>query len=213
MDETEQAAWRQEVRRLEQEIRKCDDGGLRARWASGKQMLKLRVGDRLPNGALNRAAKILKVHRSELTSRMKFAEKYPTEKQFTTVSSKSWFEIRQKALTDTPKAKKKEKTRGKLLQCALRDADALSLFASPLPAEDQFGLRLVAGVIVYLMTDSERILCAHQAIASLSGGPLTEKDDEVLRQTTDLIENRTPDREDIKREWEHIEGGAMSAEL
>jgi len=181
--------------RLEKEIRKSDGGGLRARWESGKLMLSDRQGKRLPNGALARYAKLLKVHPSELTARMKFAEKFPTEEQLTTVISKfqSWFDIKQKALTDTPKAKK-EKTWSQHLRCARKDFQRLYKCASTEAAEENKLFREIVEAICYVVTPGARIRLACAFIGKVSGGHLTAKDHEALRELVETIEEiRTDD--------------------
>jgi hypothetical protein len=145
MDDIEQVAWAEELKRLEKEIRKSDDGGLHLRWESGREMLRLRGGKRLPNGYLRNMEKAFKVHRSELTSRMKFAEKFPTEEQLTTVSSKSWFEIRQKVLTDTPKGGKT--TASAVILRAYKAVRHLSDTCAVLTAEDHKVLHDLADLI------------------------------------------------------------------
>jgi hypothetical protein len=121
-------------------IRKGDDDALRARWESGRLMLASRRGKRLDNGVLARYASALKTSTSELTSRQKFAEKYPercpTQPELLMyvrsrrpaawngdrLPSKAhivtWNEIRTTLLTDTPRGKK-EPNASALLKDAL----------------------------------------------------------------------------------------------
>jgi hypothetical protein len=90
---------------LEDVVIKSDGEGLRARWESGRYMLTLRKGKQLPNGLRDLLAKELGIGGSELTARMKFAEKYPSEQEVTDAIGKfkSWYAITQQALTDTPR--------------------------------------------------------------------------------------------------------------
>jgi hypothetical protein len=90
---------------LEDVVIKSDGEGLRARWESGRYMLTLRKGKQLPNGLRDLLAKELGIGGSELTDRMKFAEKYPSEQEVTDAIGKfkSWYAITQQALTDTPR--------------------------------------------------------------------------------------------------------------
>ncbi len=99
--------WQGEMRRLEDAVQKSDGEGLRARWESGRYMLALRKGKQLPPGVLGELATNLDVHRSELTARMKFASKFPSEAKVTKAISKfrTWYEIKQNALTDKPRPK------------------------------------------------------------------------------------------------------------
>jgi hypothetical protein len=100
----------QELDRLEQKIRSSDDDGIRARWAFGKHLLGLRVGKQLPRGVLDAHCKTHGVSRSELSARMKFAEKYPTADEVSTAvgSCRTWTAIR-KTLTDKPDAAQQPK--------------------------------------------------------------------------------------------------------
>jgi hypothetical protein len=106
---TERKALDQELIRLERAIRESDGGGLKLRWQMGREMLKLRVGRRLPNGVLDLLSQGLHVHPSELVARMKFAQKFSTEDQLTNVISKftTWYDIKQHVLTDIPRGKKR----------------------------------------------------------------------------------------------------------
>lgn len=98
------------VREADKEVNAAEHTGLRARWASGHILLKGRqsAGGRLPKGTVKKLTVALSLHPSELTARMKFAEKFQTEEQLTNVISefKTWFAIKQTALTDTPREKK-----------------------------------------------------------------------------------------------------------
>jgi hypothetical protein len=63
-------------------------------------------------GMLEALSQDLGVHRSEVSARLKFAKKFPTEAEVSTVieSSKSWSAIRQQALTDTPRPSSRQRT-------------------------------------------------------------------------------------------------------
>ena len=72
-------------------------------WKFGKRLVDLRNGKKiLQPGVLKEHADREKVHRSELSARMKFADKFPTEEQLSTAveTYKSWTAIRQKPLTN-----------------------------------------------------------------------------------------------------------------
>lgn len=108
-----------ELRRLKDLVNKSEDDGLRARWASGHCLLTERKGKLLPRYALAIWAQHLGVHRSELSARMKFAEKYSTEEELSTFieSFKTWHAIRTQALIDKPRSKKKVH-KYSLMQCS-----------------------------------------------------------------------------------------------
>lgn len=91
---------------LEERVLKGEHDGLRGRWDSGRYLLTLRKGKLLPRGVRQFLSDSLHVHNSEITARMKFAEKFPTDEALATVISKyrTWFNIKQQALTDTPRA-------------------------------------------------------------------------------------------------------------
>jgi hypothetical protein len=98
------------IRQADKTANAHEQTGLRVRWQSGTVLLWRRHnygGRRLPNRMLKELSAALTVHPSELTARTKFAEKFPTEEQLTNVISqfKTWYAIKQKALTDTPREK------------------------------------------------------------------------------------------------------------
>ena len=66
------------LNRLEDDVRKGDDAGIKARWASGRELLTLRTGKRLPDGVRAFADAQLDISASEVSKRMQFAEKYPS---------------------------------------------------------------------------------------------------------------------------------------
>ena len=91
---------------IEGRVANSERGGLEARWNFGHELLKLR-GERkqLPKGVIAQVSAELKVHRSELNARMKFAEKYPTEARRSDAIREfgSWSRIIRRALTDNPR--------------------------------------------------------------------------------------------------------------
>ena len=100
--------WESHLRHLEDAINHADGDGLRARWESGRYLLKLREGSQLPRGMGAVVAKDLSIHRSELTARMKFAAKFQTEDQLANAIStyRTWFAIKQQGLTTTHRVQK-----------------------------------------------------------------------------------------------------------
>jgi hypothetical protein len=74
-------------------------------------MLTLRDGKKqLPPGMLDELARTVGVVRSELGARMRFAEKYSTEEELSTAveTFRTWTDIRQRGLTDTPRVEEQE---------------------------------------------------------------------------------------------------------
>lgn len=94
-----------QLQQCEATVRQGDHAALMARWQSGCYLNALRSGKkRLPNGMLKQLADTLGVSRSELTNRMKFATKFPTEADVTNAVGKfgSWHNIANHGLTDNP---------------------------------------------------------------------------------------------------------------
>jgi hypothetical protein len=216
MDQIEQLAWAEELKRLEREIHKCEGDGLRLRWQSGHEMLRLRGGKRLPNGYLCTLEKFFKVHRSDLTARMKFAEKFPTEAEFTNVIGKfrTWYDIKQKALTDTPKPKPKPKpkpTDSERIQSALKDIRCVTHGSQDWTAEDRKSLQEIVKFIRNVtMTQSEHFQCALEDIDCVND-PLTAEDRPVLRQIRELVETLTADDTVAVRECNARTGADLTA--
>jgi len=99
----ENEGWVTEFGRFEKRIKKSDDGGLRLRWECGRYMLTLKQGEQLPRGVLATLEKAYDVRRWELSARMKFAEKYPTDVELSDVIKQfpTWFDITHKALKNS----------------------------------------------------------------------------------------------------------------
>ena len=110
---TEVQSWDSELRRLEAVVDAGEADALRARWKSGHCMLELR-GDKkqLPHGVRALLYKELQVGATEVTARMAFAKKYPTEDEPVAIATrfKSWDAIRRRALPS--KAGEKKRRRG-----------------------------------------------------------------------------------------------------
>lgn len=143
------------MRRLEDAVDRSEGEGLRARWQSGQFILGLRAGRKqLPNGLLGEMAKTLEVHQSELSARMKFAAKFPTEAQLSNAVGKyrTWHEIKAKALTDSPRRASDEQVGNPKLRRAValvKSIDPATLGADDtilLKALDEGVRRLVAAV-------------------------------------------------------------------
>ena len=98
---------------IEEQIAQAEDRGLRARWEFGHQLLAERDGKgRLPNGFMRDVAERTGASRAELTYRMQFAERFPTEDELLTAvnSFGSWTEVREKALKKARDAEANEPT-------------------------------------------------------------------------------------------------------
>lgn len=93
-----------ELRQIEDAIRRSDGDSLRARWRSGQCLLSRREGKRLPNGVRELMEGELGLHRTEITARMKFAEKFSDEAALANVISQfaSWFDLKQRGLKNSP---------------------------------------------------------------------------------------------------------------
>jgi len=158
--------WGTELKRLEDAIDQSDNDGLVARWKSGQHMLTQRKGRAsVPRGLLDVWSHLLGVHRSELTARMKFAEKFP-EEELTNVISKfrTWFDIKQQALTDKPRGRKKEKKTASAILLhafnAVEGIDALNLTVKDHPVILRFAAlinRVRETLWAQQQTDSETV--------------------------------------------------------
>jgi hypothetical protein len=141
--------WHADVRRLEEAVNRSDGDGLRARWESGRYMLGLRKGKQLPHGMAAQLEAELKVSRSELTARMKFAAKFTGEQELTDAIGKykTWFGVTQRALTAKPRRQKagddrQDQSQGKRLRqiCKLLDnIEPAELVDDDLPILSQIG--------------------------------------------------------------------------
>jgi hypothetical protein len=102
MSQPQQAETEAELKQIEKRIETRDAEGVPDRWESGRILLRLRGGRKqLPHGLADQLVKSLGIHRSELTARMKFAEKFPEEELTNVISQfKTWFAIKQQALTN-----------------------------------------------------------------------------------------------------------------
>ncbi|HEY6193443.1 MAG TPA: hypothetical protein VI504_00225 [Candidatus Eisenbacteria bacterium] len=83
-------------RELEDRIKKNDLDGLLARWEFGKKLLEERgEAGRLPNGRLEELHNALCISRSEISHRMRFAKRYPSEADAKAAleEHESWFGI------------------------------------------------------------------------------------------------------------------------
>jgi hypothetical protein len=105
--EDQSTALQEELDIFETEIRTGDSSAIMARWKFGQRLNTLKNGKQLPRGVLAQWATKHGVHRSELSARRKFAAKFPTEAEVSTVveSFRSWTRIRQEALIDKPRSK------------------------------------------------------------------------------------------------------------
>jgi hypothetical protein len=100
----------QEYVELQQQIADADaradreaSDGIRARWEFGKLLLRERYargGKQLPNGRMAEIVDATDLSRADISRRMQFAEKFPTESQVSQACEtyKSWTQIVSKAL-------------------------------------------------------------------------------------------------------------------
>jgi len=100
-----------DLQKWEDQINLGDGSAIHARWESGRALVRLRKGKQLPKGTLALLAVDFGVNRSELTARMKFATKFNTEQELANAlgSWRTWFAIKQYALTDKPRENQKKK--------------------------------------------------------------------------------------------------------
>jgi hypothetical protein len=143
----------EDLKRLEHEIATTERPSILARWHSGRKIAALYAPHRkqLPNGLLDAIAAELGVVRSEIGFRVKFAKKFPTESEVSTVveSCRSWTAIRQWALTDTPRQKSNTSDP---LHRAFKLVEAIDA-----ETRDERDLRLIANFIDYLTRLSSSI--------------------------------------------------------
>jgi hypothetical protein len=87
--------WGADLRNIEKRIRDGDRAGIRARWESGRHILKQRVGQQLPKGLLAHLCIALSVSQSELSRRTRFAELCTTESKLSHTVTKfgTWRQI------------------------------------------------------------------------------------------------------------------------
>lgn len=102
------------LRELEVAVRERDGGGIRARWEFGRYLLRHRENGRLPNGMRAILTTGLHLHPSEITARMKLAEKFATEEALATAISTfgTWFNLKQHGLKDGETTRKPPVRRG-----------------------------------------------------------------------------------------------------
>jgi hypothetical protein len=85
---------------------------VQARWASGRCLLSLRKGKQLPKGIREFLQKELRVSGSEVSARMKFADKFDTEEKLSNALETygSWHNIIRDALTTKPRSDESKKS-------------------------------------------------------------------------------------------------------
>src|SRR5262245_13913136 len=94
------------LERLEDRIKKNESASLRARWDFGQQLLKERIGKKLPIGLLDEISTKIKINRVELQRRIRFASRYPTEEALCHAVTQwpTWHELIQFGLQTTKRA-------------------------------------------------------------------------------------------------------------
>lgn len=163
---------------LERAIRTGDEYALHYRWESGKLLLGERRGKRLGDRVLASYAKCLKVSTSELSSRQKFAAKFPagcpTQAELHTA-----MESRRLAFNGAPIPKKPTVVTWNAIRTQL------------LPDKSKPKER----------TASEYLKDAFKALQRASYRSKTAEDWKLLGKIIDLIENMTIDRDGIDTAW------------
>jgi hypothetical protein len=85
---------------LDARVDRAEDDGIRARWEFGRELLRERVGRKLPAGRLDQLAARTGKSRTELQYRVRFAERYPDENALRNAIAqyRSWFRVVNEAL-------------------------------------------------------------------------------------------------------------------
>lgn len=88
---------------LDARIDGAENDGIRARWEFGKQLLTERKGKQLPPGRLDAVARLIEKSREEVTRRMTFALRFPSEEEVSHAVTNfgSWHRIVNEALAST----------------------------------------------------------------------------------------------------------------
>jgi hypothetical protein len=71
--------WGNDLRTIEKRIKDGEASSIKARWESGRKLIVLRKGKKLPEGLLDEAAAALSVNRIELQRRVRLADRFPTD--------------------------------------------------------------------------------------------------------------------------------------
>jgi hypothetical protein len=102
--------WGNDLRKIEERIKDVESTGIKARWESGRHLIALRKGKKLPKGMLDEAAAALSVSRRELGARMKLFDRYPSDIELCNAVAKfpTWHAMVKDGLT----VKKREKNEG-----------------------------------------------------------------------------------------------------
>jgi hypothetical protein len=131
----------EKLRRLDDSINANENTSISARWQYGRSICvyhELRpFGEKkqLPKGVLKQLASELDVHLSDVSARMKFARMYDTEEKLSTVieSFRSWFAIKQHALSDTTRTSVPKKTPLQRALDLIRDIEPDTLTKADIP--------------------------------------------------------------------------------
>jgi phage N-6-adenine-methyltransferase len=85
---------------LDLRVDRAEDDGIRARWEFGRELLRERIGRKLPAGRLDELAARTGKSREELQARVRFAERFPDEDALRNAITqyRSWFRIVNEAL-------------------------------------------------------------------------------------------------------------------
>ena len=88
---------------LDRKVDAAEDDGIRARWEFGRELLNEVVGKQLPAGRLDEVAATIGKSREEVTKRMTFARRFPTEEEVRNAITNfgSWYAVVNQALAST----------------------------------------------------------------------------------------------------------------
>jgi hypothetical protein len=130
---------------IEIQIKNSEDAGIRARWDCGRRLLSQKEGKQLPKGIRAMLRDEVKVAPSEITSRMKLAERYPTADQLATAVAhfSTWTALRKSLVT--PKARAAQPAARRVLTL-LEDLDPANLTHDDVAEMEQQVKRLRDGV-------------------------------------------------------------------
>jgi ParB family chromosome partitioning protein len=135
---------------LDKKVDEAEGDGIMARWEFGRELLTERVDGKLPVGRLSEVAEAIGKSRSEVSHRLTFAEKYPTEEAcrnaITTYGS--WFAIVNKSHVSTS-GENEWYTPPQYLEAARRVMGGIDLD----PASSDLAQELVQATVYYTKDD------------------------------------------------------------
>lgn len=150
--------WREELHKIEERIASSEGDGLRARWESGKELALGRHGKQLPAGMLDKLAAELGASRQELQARMKFADKFQTNKEVSDAIRHfpSWFRVTHEALRTKPKPKAAEELSGASLTIRRFAKELTRMSPADLTRADREQLAVIGQYISVMFTEGAK---------------------------------------------------------